>query len=783
MEGKIQHIIYRNIENMKNYAIFTVNKDSTNMKGEIKIKGNCNIFPENNDYFYLPEYDVKYNKQFNCYEYNALQVIMIEYPKNKKDIEERLEDKCRTSGMGKVTTEKIVNMYEENIWDILRDKNKMLEINTKKKMKIKKEILEELNEKYIKYDQEKRSQFESSHVKNFRYFIIENEIKLSKKVIENIIELYDGQNIIDIVYNDTCALMDAKGMTIKTIIEIIDKLCFPIEKRDYVIIYCILYQLIKLNGHSCYPKEDFYEYSENIFDDKKTKIYIKKLLEEKKIVELCCNDRKYLYFADDYDNELMISDTIKKYMKSTDKIICDDETIDDVINEKDIILTDEQKLAIQNIFNNKLSIISGLPGTGKTLCIKKIVNICKINNTKCILLAPTGKAVCKIKEAVYLQSDSKYVSNYRNQIISLEEENNDDIVCITIHRFCLAQKYKEDIQNKMIIIDESSMLDNKIMGSFFSILNNRKFDGNIVFMGDHNQLPPIETGCFFKQIIDSGLLKINYLNKIMRQDEQSILNLILLDILNKKVPKIDSECYKFIDADNAESAAERLYETLNELLNIREISFDNIMVITPTNKNIKLCEEKIRKLVLGDKYTNEYTIDDKVMQLKNFNNNCQPKKFPKKEYCNPNFYSESLNINLNKELFNGMCGKICKIERINKKDVCEVAGNRLNTTEKQIFCTVKFNDDLTYTYTNEDISMIRLAYIGTVHKYQGSENDIVIILLTSNDWNLLNNNMIYTAISRTKKKCIVIGSEHIYSKAITTNIPKRYSNICYFLQK
>lgn len=165
--------------------------------------------------------------------------------------------------------------------------------------------------------------------------------------------------------------------------------------------------------------------------------------------------------------------------------------------------------------------MTGGPGFGKTTCITAIFKYCKLNKINIYILAPTGKAVARIKE---------------------EKDLNGHKEIMTIHRFL---NLKQFFETGLIIIDEMSMVSNKLLLNLFEKLKNNNY--NYLLIGDSNQIPSIEIGSVLQSLLKSNKIKIQILTKSFRCSIENDLYYAITDIKNGKKPQNDLIKFKYID--------------------------------------------------------------------------------------------------------------------------------------------------------------------------------------------------------------------------------------------
>lgn len=375
-----------------------------------------------------------------------------------------------------------------------------------------------------------------------------------------------------------------------------------------------------------------------------------------------------------------------------------------------------QKEALNNSLENSFSIISGSPGTGKTLLIKLIMeNLNKINKKNIELLAPTGKAATQISK--------KTLQNAK-----------------TIHSFLKYNKINFDINEKnpsnveIIIIDEFSMIN---INLFYSVLKATPKLKHLILIGDHNQLPSIGAGYILNDLINSNYFKVNKLEKIYRQSEGSnIINNALL-INKSQMPIFNKNETPLFECINDVQVIEFIKHYVKEYLNKNDNLFNQQILIPMYSgvcgiDNVNIVVQKIvnqNKDMLFKTTINSFYKGDKVIQLEN---------------------------DIDKNIFNGEIGYINDVVFKNNQQV-----------EKVI---IKFDErkiEYTLSQFNENI---KLAYAISIHKFQGSECNDILILLLNNHLNMLSKKLFYTAYTRAMKSVSIISSLNIIKRTINNDI-------------
>lgn len=395
--------------------------------------------------------------------------------------------------------------------------------------------------------------------------------------------------------------------------------------------------------------------------------------------------------------------------------------------EKVINLSEEQQEAFDlcTSSKSKIFIINGRPGTGKTTMAFYLVQQFLKQKESVALCAPTGRAAKKLSEK----------TGYPAQ---------------TIHRLLKWQhpggfEHGQDFRlpYSLIVVDETSMVD---LFLFHSLLEALSDDARLVLVGDPHQLPPVGPGAPFRDLIQSGKVPQYELRKIHRQAAGNKIITAAHAILDGNISGIEwdgeRKDLQLISMGDCEQDAIIDYIE-EELLNVKfiyDISRDDCQVLAP-----------MRKATIGITSMNT-----------RFQGVFNPPSSLKKEYRGANeVFREGDRVIQNKNdydlgIFNGDIGTIARIYQGDK-------------TEKRIM-SIDFDDtgNIGLT-TTEHINRLSLAYSLTIHKSQGSEYELVIIPCHRAHIWMWSRPLIYTALTRAKSFCILVGDMTVVNKAIRNN--------------
>ena len=385
------------------------------------------------------------------------------------------------------------------------------------------------------------------------------------------------------------------------------------------------------------------------------------------------------------------------------------------LDSKKITLDILQKQAVQMALQNRLSILTGGPGTGKTQTIKVIVDtLLSYNPSANIqLCAPTGKASRRMSEVIGRPAE-------------------------TIHKKLNYMPFESGTSNleiidcDLLIVDETSMLD---IDLFYKLLKNVSDTTGILLVGDYNQLPSVGPGLILRDIIDSGVIPTIQLKKVFRQkdgaDIVSVSHAILENKPDNVFAKKDSKAFKFKTVDSNSDIIKEILKYV-AIAKDKQLNILEFQVLTPMNDGL-LGTLGLNKKI-QDILNPADASKDEIMVS------------PTKKFRTGDKVIQTVN-NYDLHVFNGSIGIITEINEINKSLKVEYDGNVIE-------------------YKSDNINELNLAYAITVHKSQGSEFNFVIMPITSNHQSINNRNLVYTALTRAKKQFIFVGSELAFREAI-----------------
>jgi exodeoxyribonuclease V alpha subunit len=376
-----------------------------------------------------------------------------------------------------------------------------------------------------------------------------------------------------------------------------------------------------------------------------------------------------------------------------------------------IVYDDVQIEAIQQAVDAKVMVLTGGPGTGKTTTTQGIIAAFRSMGLRILLAAPTGRAAKRMSEATGMEAK-------------------------TIHRlleYNPADGYKRNDENPLegdaLIVDECSMVDIMLM---YNLMKAIPTNMRLVLVGDIDQLPSVGAGNVLRDIIDSERVPVIRLTRIFRQAQTSRIVMNAHAINNGSFPDISNgknTDFFFIKMEDPEKVAEQIVNLVqNRLPKAYNQPLSNIQVLTPMQRGVvgaanlnAILQEALNNSTQSlSRSGYVFKKGDRVMQIRN---------------------------NYDKDVFNGDIGIVNSIDQEDRS------------------LTVDFDSHIV-AYEVSELDELTLAYATTIHKSQGSEYPIVVIPIMMNHYVMLQRNLVYTAITRSKKVCVLIGQVKALAYAV-----------------
>lgn len=653
----------------------------------------------------------QYGRQFD------IQSFEIRRPTDLKGIEKYLASGL-IRGIGPVYAKKIVEYFGINTLEVL-DQTPYSLLN-----------IPGIGEKRI----QKISQHwnEQTEIREVMIFLRSHDVKPS--LARKIFKKYGKDSIQILQKNPYQIAKEIAGIGFKSVDQIAHNLgisCDSPCRIDSAISHTL--KEINLQGHVCYPKDLLLTAVEKLTSVSASKIEERLLhLIEQKLVIAETIEQPLIWSRSLYRLEQGIVEELFRIKRGISNIRAIDipKALFWIQKKQGIQFAEAQKEAIRASLSEKIHIITGGPGTGKSTITRAILTIAEKLTTKIILAAPTGRAAKRLTEITWKKAFTIH------SLLEFDFTNGGFKKNRTNPIFC-----------DLIIIDESSMIDTSLL---YYLLRALPDSAKVIFIGDVDQLPSVGPGKILQDIIECKKFSITKLTAIFRQSENSRIVTNAHSIKEGIFPDLswkENSDFYFYPVDEPERILGEVIYQMTEFVP-KKFFLDpkqDIQLLSPMKKGLlgvenfnHLLQQKLNPSssplqIMGRSFHQ----GDKVMQLRN---------------------------NYNKKVYNGDIGTIQSIDR-----------------EEQTL-SIQF-DMLSVSYDFSELDEIYLAYAVSIHKYQGSECPCVIIPIHMSHYMLLFKNLIYTAITRGKRQVIIIGSKRALAVAIKRNDSiMRYTGLKKFLQ-
>ncbi|MGM9777381.1 MAG: ATP-dependent RecD-like DNA helicase, partial [Prevotella sp.] len=565
----------------------------------------------------------------------------------------------------------------------------------------------------------KKSWRENQNIRNIMVFL--QGYGVSTTLAVKIYRSYGDESISKVSENPYCLADDFAGVGFKTADGIARKMGYALDdirRCRAGVIYTLDYMTGE--GHVCAYRDQLIEEASQLLsiDKVSAENAIDDMVESESVIK----ENDCIYLTSLYYDEKKSADKIKSLASILD-VNGHVPNIESIEKSVGMQYDEIQRDAIYTACSNNIMVLTGGPGTGKTTTVKGIIYAFEKMNKKVYLAAPTGRAAKRMSEATGRDAQ-------------------------TIHRLLeympgsgWGKDYNNPLDCDVLIVDECSMIDISLMRHLLDAVT---FYTKVVFVGDIDQLPSVGAGNCLRDIIDSGIVPVVRLERIFRQAMQS--NIIMgAHAVNKgELPNLSNNResdFFFLEESNPDKVMDTVLDLVEKRIpDSYGYKSGDVQVLSPMRRgNIGtecLNENLQRRLnteIKGLKYGNTvFKKGDRVMQIKN---------------------------NYDKGVFNGDVGTVSWVDDLSK--VVHV-----------------YFGETGITYKNSEIEEIVLAYATTIHKSQGSEYPVVVVPVMSSHHIMLQRNLIYTAITRAKKLCIMIGEKKALGYAVKNfTVAKRNSNL------
>jgi len=389
-------------------------------------------------------------------------------------------------------------------------------------------------------------------------------------------------------------------------------------------------------------------------------------------------------------------------------------------------LAPQQREAVRTALTNKVTVLTGGPGTGKTTTMRAVIRLLETQRRRYVLASPTGRAAKRLSEATGRPAKTVH------RLLEYSPQDG------------FQRNEEHPLDADMVIVDEASMLDLLLTNHLLKAIPP---DAHLLLVGDVDQLPSVGAGNVLQDIIASGRAAVVRLEVIFRQAADSLIvtnahriNRGQMPVFNRK----DGDFF-FFGAEDPEQAAELTVDIVQRRIP-RRFGFhpiDDVQVIAPMYRGevgVSGLNARLQAALnppgpgkperrIGGRV---FRLGDKVMQTRN---------------------------NYDKDVYNGDIGRIVRLDLINQRAV------------------VRFDErEVVYDFT--ELDEVVHAYCISVHKSQGSEYRAVVMPVLTQHYMMLQRNLLYTAVTRARELVVLVGTKRAIAIAVKNNrVAQRYSGL------
>lgn len=541
---------------------------------------------------------------------------------------------------------------------------------------------------------------------------------------QKIFKAYGDQSIQKVKEDPFALARDIGGIGFKIADQIAQKIGIPASSatRIQAGIEHMLWELSN-DGHTCYPEVDLKVGAAGMLQVAEDLVHenIQTSVRDGGLIR----DREMIWLKPFYHAESGISRELRRLQMAPSNLrqVHVEKALHWVEEKLKLEFAPEQKTAIAQAIQEKVHIITGGPGTGKSTITRAILRISEKLTDQILMAAPTGRAAKRMTEITGKKAStihSMLEMDFASGGFKRNKEN--------------------PLKCELLIIDEASMIDTLL---FYQLLKAIPSSARVILIGDIDQLPSVGAGNVLKDLLASETIGFTRLTQIYRQAAHSKIVTNAHRINRGEFPEfLGGSDFKFVENETQEEILATIIDLVTNRLpaKFRFHKFEDIQVLSPMkrgligceNLNVVLQKELNPSLAPLCRMGRTFHVGDKVMQIRN---------------------------DYEKIIFNGDVGTILSID---------LSGQML---------TVRF-EDRRIEYNFSEIDDLVLAYAVSIHKYQGSECPCIIIPLHMSHFKMLHRNLLYTGITRGKKLVILVGTKQAISMAVRNDeVKKRFTGL------
>jgi exodeoxyribonuclease V alpha subunit len=515
---------------------------------------------------------------------------------------------------------------------------------------------------------------------------------------------------------------DIRGIGFKTADELAFKLGID-RNSPYRARAAVRYTLQELagEGHVSYPEEGVVQHTTKLveIDQGIVEEAVRAAVAEQTVVRENIEGEAWLYLIALHRAEVGLAQSVHRMASATPHPLPKidvEKAIGWVEGRLGIQLASAQQEAIRQATQQKMLIISGGPGVGKTTLVRSILEIFAAKGLECILAAPTGRAARRLSETTGRTAKTIH------RLLEFDPATSE---------FKRNQQYL--LNGDLFVLDEVSMVDLVLGHQFFRAVPP---NACVILVGDVDQLPSVGPGNVLADMISSGVVPVVRLTEIFRQAAESEIVTAAYAINQGKMPDLKAPegliDFYFIESNEPEAIQDLIVRLVKERIPKR---FDldpktDIQVLSPMNRSLlgarnlnQILQEALNPSTNGpeiQRFGWTFRLGDRVIQTEN---------------------------DYNRDVFNGDLGVIEEINRIEQEMVVNFEGRQVK-------------------YDFGDLDELARAYVLSIHKSQGSEFPCVVMPLHTQHYMLLLRNLLYTAVTRGKRLVVLVGTKRALGMAV-----------------
>ncbi len=628
----------------------------------------------------------------------------VEVPCDLMGIQKYLESGL-VKGIGPVFAKKIVDRFGTDTLKVIDETpHRLLEIQG---------LGEKKKDKIVECWQQQRS------IREVMIFLRAHGV--SPAYAQRIFKAYGNESIERVKKNPYQLAKDIFGIGFKTADTLAQKLGLPEHSPERLSagIQFVLWELTT-EGHTCYPLGQLIPAAKEMLEVEEGLIeaQVNRLKETGELIEQKVGEEPFIWLKPFHAYEQGIARDLKRLIESPQALRSIDleKAADWVQHLLHIRFAEQQEAAVKKALEDKVHIITGGPGTGKSTITNAILAVTAKLTDKILLAAPTGRAAKRMSEITHRKAFTLHALLEWDPINGGFKRSRDN-----------------PLSCDLLIIDEASMIDTPLL---FSLLRAIPSTARVLFVGDIDQLPSVGPGTILRDLIQSSLIGVTRLTEIFRQAKGSRIITNAHRINQGEFPEIysnEKSDFHYIEAETPEAIQQVILQLVSKDIPAKH-GFDrinDIQVLSPMKRGtigIEMLNEALQNLLNPSdrpffRAGRRFHLQDKVMQLRN---------------------------NYNKKIYNGDIGRIATVDM----------------EEQQL--EVDF-DDKRVAYEFSELDELVLAYAASIHKYQGSECPCVVMPIHTTHFKLLHRNLLYTGVTRGKSQVFLVGTKKAIAIAISNN--------------